>query len=213
MRPFGSVPYTAVFYRVDSIWGFYKVQPHKGRTMVQFEQSSEGKGKPRAFGMSKLRFLFANGVIGFLIICSLVALAFDAEPWPFSPYPMYSYLTNGTGSDYSYSKPQLYGVTQEEPQREIPLRGYYIQPFDEGRLIIYFERIDSEADPEKRQRLLNEAVRDFLGQYESLRLAGRHDGPPLQSIRLYQLRWQLDPQAQNVDQPDSRELLAEYEQF
>ncbi len=163
--------------------------------------------------MSKPQFLFANGVIVFLLTCSLVALALDLEPWPFSNYPMYSYLADSTGRDYSFSKPQLYGVTQEEPQREIPLRGYYIQPFDEGRLNNYFKRIDPETDPEKRQQLLNEAVRDFLTQYESLRLAGRHDGPPLHGVRLYQLQWQLDPQAENVDQPDYRELLAEYEQF
>ena len=185
--------------------------------IVEVKQSSEGKGEPRALGMSKLRFLFANGVIGFLIICSLVALAIDKEPWPFSNYPMFSYLAGGTGKDYSFTKAQFYGVLQEEPHQEFPLRGSYIEPFQEDRLINYFQRIDLEkdyrlkADPAKRQQLLNEATRDLFAQYETLRQAGRHDGPPLQGIKLYQLYWQLDPRAGNVDQPDHRKLLAEYE--
>jgi hypothetical protein len=167
--------------------------------------------------MSKLRFLFANGVIAVLIICSLLALAIDAEPWPFSTFPMFSYLAGGTGRDYSFSKAQFYGVLQEEPYQEFPLRGSYTDPIEDDRLITYFQRIDSEADyrlkadPAKRQQLLNEATRDLFVQYETLRQAGRHDGPPLQGIKLYQLYWQLDPRAENVDQPDYRELLAEYE--
>lgn len=187
------------------------------RRTVKFEQPSESEGNPRALGMSKLRFLFANGVIGVLIICSLLALAIDAEPWPFSNYPMFSYLAGDTGNDYSFTKEQFYGVLQEEPHQQFPLRGSYIEPFQEDRLISYVQRIENGAnyqlktDPAKRQQLLNDATRDLFVQYETLRQAGRHDGPPLQGIRLYHLYWQLDPRAENVDQPDHWELLAEYE--
>jgi hypothetical protein len=187
------------------------------RRTVKFEQAPESKANLRSVGMSKLRFLFANAVIGFLIICSFLALAIDTEPWPFSSYPMFSYLAGGTGEDYSFTKAQFYGVSQEEPHQEFPLRGSYIKPFQEDRVINYFQRIDKEADyrlkadPAKRQQLLNEATRDLFVQYETLRQAGRHDGPPLQGIKLYQLYWQLDPRGENVDQPDQWELLAEYE--
>ncbi len=105
---------------------------------MKFEQTSEGKGAPQALGMSKPRFLLANGVIVFLIVCSFVALAIDTEPWPFSNYPMFSNLQNGTGRDYSLGKSQFYGVLREEPHQEIPLRGSYIQPFKDDRLINYF---------------------------------------------------------------------------
>jgi hypothetical protein len=185
---------------------------------VKFEQTAEGKGAPQAFGMSKPRFLLANGIIVFLIIGAFLALAMDTEPWPFSNYPMFSYLQNGTGRDYSLDKAQFYGVLQGEPHQEIPLRGSYIQPFTDDRLINYFYRIDNgldyriKRDPAERQQLLNGAARDFFAQYERMRQTGRHDGPPLQGIRLYQQHWQLDPRAANADQPDYRELLAEYEQ-
>jgi len=221
MRQFESVPHNPVVFYVSIRWSRVR-----GAQKVAFEQTAEGKGDPRALGMSKVRFLFANGVIGFLIICSLIALAIDRQSWPFSNYPMFSYLAGDTGRDYSFSKAQLYGVSQEEPHQEFPLRGSYIEPFQEDRLLVVnarmIEGVGNESvfnaaddrikeDPEKRQQLLNEAAREFLSQYETLRQAGRHDGPPLQGIRLYRLHWQLDPQAENVDQPDYRELPAEYE--
>src|SRR5919112_571534 len=77
------------------------------RRTVKFEQAPESKANLRSVGMSKLRFLFANAVIGFLIICSFLALAIDTEPWPFSSYPMFSYLAGGTGEDYSFTKAQF----------------------------------------------------------------------------------------------------------
>jgi hypothetical protein len=111
----------------------------------------------------------------------------------------------------SVSEMQLYGVTQEAPHREVPMRNSirdsaYIEPFDSGRLRAALSRIASTPDPEKRSRLLNEALLDSLKRYEKLRLAGLHDGPPLQSMRLYRTERQLDTQT------ESRELIAEVEQ-
>jgi len=60
--------------------------------------------------------------------------------------------------------------------------------------------------------LLNEALLDSLKRYEKLRLAGLHDGPPLQGMRLYRTERQLSTQTENADQPDHRELIAEVEQ-
>lgn len=181
--------------------------------------------KAQALGTSTRRFLFLNAVTVMLISGHIFALAIDSEPWPFSTYPMFSYLVDGAGEDYSLEKPQLYGVMQEDPHREIALHHDYIKPFEEDRLYNFFLRIqedrlltdlfgrpDPAVGPEQRKRLLNEACHDFLVQYERLRRAGYHDGPPLRGIRLYQLQWQLDPQAPNAVRPDHRELLAEYEQ-
>ena len=59
---------------------------------------------------------------------------------------------------------------------------------------------------------MNEALLDTLTRYEQLRLAGRHNGPPLQGLRLYKLGWRRDNRAENVDRPDRQELVAEVEQ-
>jgi phage shock protein A len=158
-----------------------------------------------ALGMSKRRLLFVNAVIIFLAANSLFDIATDRQHWPFSNYPMYSWVQR----DYLLSAPQLFGVRKGEPNDEMPLRGDYIRPFDNSRLRWSFDRLMSEDDPEKRQEMLNEALRDCLTRYEKARLAGDHDGPPLQGIRLYRLQWRLHPLAENRDQPDRRELIAE----
>ena len=114
---------------------------------------------------------------------------------------------------YSFSEVRLYGATQEQPHNEIPLLAPdYIQPFDQARLSVALERMEFKHNTERRHKLLNKAVLDVLERYETLRLAGRHDGPPLQGVRLYKERWQLDVRAENVDQPDHRRLIAEVEQ-
>ncbi len=155
--------------------------------------------------VSKPRVLLLHVVIILLILGHFFDLAFDKEHWPFSQYPMYSRLQ----SEYSYSGLRLYGVTQEEPHREIPLRSSdYIGPFIPFRLETAMSQISSKEDPE----LLNKALLDTLSRYEKLRLAGRHEGPPLQSVRLYEQQWQLAARAENVDWPDNRKLIAEVEQ-
>ncbi len=181
----------------------------------------EGYGKPKstgqhdALGMSQRRVLLVTVVIALLIIGSLFCVVFDREYWPFSQYPMFSEVKR----DYSYSGQRLYGVAQEAPHHEVPLlassydESYaYMEPFDQIRLSTALGRIKSTRDPERRQKLLEEALLDCLKRYEELRLAGHHDGPPLQGMRLYKSSWQLDARAANVDQPDSRELIAEVEQ-
>lgn len=181
------------------------------RAIKQAALEARTIGKPGA-GTSKRRLLFINGVIIFLIVNSLLDIAIGKQHWPFSNYPMFARAEAGTLNDYTFSQLKLYGVTQGVRPREIPLRGRYIQPFDEGRLRAAFDRMNSKTDPEERQRLLNGALRDFLRRYERLRQAGRLDGPPLQGIRLYELHWRLDPRAANRERPDYRELVAEVEQ-
>ena len=58
--------------------------------------------------------------------------------------------------------------------------------------------------------MMNDALLDALSKYESERLAGKHDGPPLQGIRLYEVTWQFDDPAKSVaDPPDQQELVYE----
>ncbi len=146
--------------------------------------------------------MVAHVVIGTLILGSYLALILDREFWPFSPYPMYSYTVN----DKTVTGMRLYGVTQEEPHREIPLRNPdYVRPFSPFALEFAWGRLYLKGD----RRALDEALRDSLRRYEKFRAAGRHDGPPLAGMRLYQEEWRLDPQAENLDQPDHRRLVAE----
>ena len=52
-------------------------------------------------------------------------------------------------------------------------------------------------------------MRDTLDRYEARRRAGEQNGPPLRGLRLYALRWELDPYARNRDDPEVRRLLFE----
>ena len=169
--------------------------------------------------MTKFRVFLLSAVSFSLVIGSLFSIVLDEEFWPFSPYPMYAKVQR----EPSVSELKIYGVTQEAPHREVPVRdsvhdSAYIHPFDQGRLRMALNRMESRRDPDERSRLLNEALLDSLQRYEKLRLAGLHDGPPLQGMRLYlyrterQLERQRNAQTENADRPDNPELIAEVEQ-
>jgi hypothetical protein len=158
--------------------------------------------------MSRRRLVFAHVVIGTLILGSYCAIVLDEEYWPFSPYPMYSSILD----DKMYSGMRLYGVTQGEPHREILLRDSdYVRPFHPFVLEAAWEQMHLKENRKERRRALNEALLDSLRRYEELRMAGRHDGPRLKGMRLYRERWQLDAQAENLNRPDHRRLIAEVE--
>jgi len=162
--------------------------------------------------MSERRVLLVHVVIALLIGGSLYTIVTDLEYWPFSQYPMYSMLVEEKDSLEAL---RLFGVTQEEPHQEVPVRDYqYIQPFPRSRFhsALKWIYVKTARNPEMRQQMLNEALLDSLQRYEERRLAGRHDGPPLQGMRLYGVQWQLDARAENADHPDQRVLLAEVEQ-
>jgi hypothetical protein len=164
--------------------------------------------------MSKFRIVLLSTVSGLLIVGSLFSILFDREYWPFSPYPMFS----GVVREVSSSGPtlQLYGVTQEEPHDEILIPMYrdtnYIRPFDQAQFTTALRRMESEHNSKKSSRLLNRGLLDTLKRYEEFRLAGYHDGPPLQALRLYRVKGQPDTRIENVDQQDDYKLVAEAEQ-
>lgn len=114
-----------------------------------------------------------------------------------------------------YTQMQVFGITREEPQSEIPLRNFsYIQPFTDDLLTASFLRLAAEPRYEEdRRQVLNEALLDCLERYESMRRAGRHDGPQLKAIRLYVApQWRPDGQGENVDESDDRLLIARVRQ-
>jgi hypothetical protein len=158
--------------------------------------------------LARPRILMIDMLMGLLILGSLFNIVMDVEHWPFSNYPMYSFEEKSR----SLTKFRLYGVTQEQPLQEFPLIQFqYTQPFDNSRLNYAFASIYLYKYP-GRERDLHDAVQNCFQRYEALRQAGRHHGPPLQAMRLYQVYWVLDPWARNVDRPDSEELVVEVTQ-
>jgi len=154
-------------------------------------------------GLGKRREFLVYAVI-FVITCgSLFDIVTRREHWPFSPYAMYSSVKR----DYYTSKTELFGVTKSDPPGEIPLmEPQYIQPLSRLRLSTALKRKPGNVTYEK---YYTEALRRVLERYETLRIAGAHDGPRLKGIRFYKYHWKLDPRARNADRPDRRELILE----
>jgi glycosyltransferase involved in cell wall biosynthesis len=125
------------------------------------------------------------------------------EHWPFSPYPMFSTVAREPIAE----SVRVMGVTDEPVPREIPLRDRrMVAPFDQCRLsTVLAGAVNNPA----RRPLAHEMLRDCLDRYEAQRASGRHDGPPLQAVRLYKMTWNLDPAAVNVDRPERARLLEE----
>jgi hypothetical protein len=150
--------------------------------------------------MDVRRYALANAIILVIVGASIYDIARDEEHWPFSQYPMFNRVT--TSRELKWLR--LYGVT--EGKEEIPLLRYAdVFPFDQSRLSKGFGSIRSQGDSAS----IHAALANCLVRYERLRQRGWHDGPQLRGLRLYEVRWKLDPRAANVDTPDSRELVGE----
>ena len=155
---------------------------------------------PSVVSFGPRRKLVAYLAIGVVVGGQVYDLVFDREHWPFSPYPMYSYVMGERVSVY-----RLMGV--EDDGGEFPLlNSRYLRPLNWLGMAGALSRLDRKPD---RERLLGEALGDCLARYERRRVAGEHDGPPLRAIRLYRLSWTMNPSASNRDRPDRRELLFE----
>jgi hypothetical protein len=142
-------------------------------------------------------------ILGGAIYAIVIDAPYADEPWPFSAYPMYSELRRNRAVE----RHRLFGVTREEPAREIPLVDpVFLYPLEHSRFYFTLGRLERRGDG---RRSLETAMRDTLERYEARRRAGLHDGPPLRGIRLYELRWRLDPLARNRDTPDQRRILFE----
>ena len=121
---------------------------------------------------------------------------------------MYSNIEDGE----SLTGLRLYGVTADEPRREIlltdPKYTSFMEAHDTDHLQwAFLEIAKSEEDLEERGRELKEAACDAGERYEELRLRGHHDGPPLRAVRLYQVRWRLDAGAGDAARPGERRLI------
>ncbi len=151
--------------------------------------------------MTTKRQILAHVLIFAVILGSAYDVATRQEHWPFSDYPMFSAIHRTTVLEW----PRLFGVAADGS--EVALVDYdYLWPLDQSRLPIGLRHIyRTERDLPR----VHAALEDCLARYERRRVAGHHDGPALRGIRLYMVAWDIQPYARNLDQPASRELIAE----
>jgi hypothetical protein len=160
---------------------------------------------PTAGGPTRARRLPVYALLATMIGGFAVAVVRDdplgKELWPFSAYPMYS----GRPGGWIATSRRVFGVPRDETADEIPLvTDEYLYPIEHARFYVALRAIQLGGD-----RSLEPALRDTLARYEANRRSGRHHGPPLRAIRLYEVRCRLDPKATNRDRPDDRRLLFE----
>ena len=125
----------------------------------------------------------------------------DQEHWPFSQYPMFS----GTWASPTFTWLRLFGVPADG--REFPLDdNRFVAPFDQSRLPKSLRQMLLAPDRDAR---IHTALVDLLARYEQLRQHAGHDGPPIVTLRLYEMEWTIEPDAGNVDRPDHRRFIAE----
>jgi hypothetical protein len=151
--------------------------------------------------MTGWRLLIAYAVAAVIIGGSFYDFAADRETWPFSQYPMFSFIDAPPNGRFTIWR--LYGVPQQQPLSEFPLdENKYLEPYDNSRL-------QNALDHAISQKQLTAALQDCLRRYDTLRALGIHQGPALQSLRLYRVTWTPNPQVTNLNAPDSMELLGE----
>jgi len=156
---------------------------------------------------SRLRRVAMYALLGVLVGGSIVAIVRDdksgRELWPFSAFPMYSNRPGWISRSH-----RVFGVLREDPTREIPLiADEYLYPIEHSRFYMAIRRMEESG--RDRDQALAAALRETLERYEANRKAGRHHGPALRAVRLYELQYRLDPWARNRDRADERRLLAE----
>lgn len=138
-------------------------------------------------------------LLAFGVPSVLVALV-GGEAWPFLDYRMYAAAKPTPEVDW------LDLVGRTETGSAFPLRAErYIVPFAFSELLRALYSLDvlaaGQAAPARR------ALVGLLVAYEARRRAGEHDGPRLDSLEVYRVRWTARPGASNYARPDSRTLL------
>jgi glucosyl-dolichyl phosphate glucuronosyltransferase len=156
-----------------------------------------------AVNMSRGRIAMAQWLVTGLVLGSAYDIVTDREHWPFSPYPMFSTLER----DPMLRSLRVFGVVGGAT--EVPLRdGDWIEPFDQCRLTTALSGAYGNV---RRRSQIGVMLRDCLRRYEEGRTVGRHNGPPLQAVRLYELTWRVDPHGARDPEasPSGRRLLAQ----
>jgi hypothetical protein len=152
--------------------------------------------------MTPRRLILAHLLIAAILGGSLYDIARGQEHWPFSDYPMFSTVHQRRVLDNWY---RVFGVTSDG--REVAILKYEeLWPLDQSRLPLGIRSIAQQPGNEAR---VEAALSDILRRYEERRIAGLHDGPAFEALRLYKLGWDLEANAANLDSPRTRVLVAQ----
>ncbi len=153
--------------------------------------------------MRPWRVWLVYGVVGAIVLGHLYDIAFQVEHWPFSNYPMWA----RPAKDWYIKNVVPVGITAGPEAAEVELTNpKYFAPLPPHYQKIAISRVANPRRAAQRDPML----RDYLAYYERLRAAGKHDGPRLRGVRLYEVHWELDRQARTAGQPGKRTLLYEY---
>lgn len=149
--------------------------------------------------LPKRRLAVVYGILVLLVGGTFLEVLTDERHWPFSKYPMYARIAQPT-----FRRPLVYGV--EPSGREFPLLDReQLYPLSAAQVRQTMRRLRKlpTAEQEVRRALL-----DMRRRYELGRSQGRHDGPPIVAVRMYDCFWDMRGDLE-PGPPDRRELRFE----
>jgi hypothetical protein len=124
-------------------------------------------------------------------------IAAQVEHWPFSFYPMYGRVQKKK----TLQMLALYTVSPDPVRRRKfvvnrLIESKYVPPLNEVRMRNILMMSWGRDGTKPGAVLATAAVlRDFLRLYESRRVAGLHDGPPIVEAQLRRITWRVKPGA------------------
>lgn len=131
---------------------------------------------------------------------SVVIAVTGGEVWPFLDYRMYADSKPTAEVDWL----EVVGRTTDGAALRLDDEAFIV-PFTYSELLrsLYSLDVLGEVDSSPARR----ALAGLLGAYETQRRLRLHDGPLLDRVEVYRLRWTPRPGAANFSEPDSRTLL------
>jgi len=114
------------------------------------------------------------------------------EHWPFSYYQMYARVQKNPQLELL----SLCAIVQDgKRQRQVRITESFVPQLGEARMRnILMASWGRPTRPNRNAaRDVSAILRDYLKMYESRRVAGLHDGPPMLEAQLCRITWKLKP--------------------
>ena len=184
-------PLVGVVMGSQSDWD---VMQHAARVLKDFGVAYEAR-VVSAHRTPDVMFEYAHSARARGLACIIAG----RDVWPFLSYPMYADLVRG--------RRELFWLYGESRGRERPLHGVrYWHPADEQRLGAGLATLAGSSEGATR---LHAALAALAERYERRRRSGEHDGPALDALRVYAVRWDVRSVRAVPRAPDDRALIAE----
>jgi hypothetical protein len=154
--------------------------------------------------MRRSRIWIVYALFAVIVGGHLVEVATQREHWPFSPYQMWSKPSVG----WDVKREMLRGVTDEPTPREVSITPQQLYPIPYQMVVVNMQQAN-RAVKEGNTKQADTIIRGLLEHYNNRRAAGKHDGPPLKELRLYQITWKMDTDASeaSLQNPTETKLL------